>query len=241
MAATDLTALRPPPGCTDWALAADPHTWVDGHAVTVNLTWWNTSLTERGLGGGPVLGRTRTGEITQTGRAAITRGDLFTLADPAPGTPDDALRLLWHTLAWGAGNKVRLVHKRMDAVAADPTAAVALQSAAEKSRTDPRAAYETLNSHGSPRIPHLGAAFFTKYLYAAGAGRAAHPCLILDSRVAAALHRAGWNSLGTGGRWPAHTYERYCRLLTRWADESGIRPDLIERWLFDAGAPRSPA
>ena len=134
------------------------------------------------------------------------------------------------------------MHKRMDAVRLDPAAAAdALRAAAVKSRTDPRAAFETLRPHGSPYITHLGPAFFTKYLYAAGAGHDAHPCLILDSRVATALRRSGWDSLGTRGGWPAATYARYCDLLTRWAGEVGVRPDLIERWLFDTGTPRTPA
>ncbi len=133
------------------------------------------------------------------------------------------------------------MHKRMDAVRLDPAAAAdALRAAAVKSRTDPRAAFETLRPHGSPYITHLGPAFFTKYLYAAGAGRDDHPCLILDARVAAALHRGGWDSLSTRGSWPAHTYQRYCALLTRWAGEIGVRPDLIERWLFDTGVPGNP-
>jgi hypothetical protein len=85
-------------------------------------------------------------------------------------------------------------------------------------------------------------AFFTKYLYFAGAGDPRHPCVILDSRVAAALVRIGWTSLHTKGGWPAITYSRYLDLLGRWSSELGSgrqdgspRLDLLERWLFDTG------
>jgi hypothetical protein len=70
----------------------------------------------------------------------------------------------------------------------------------------------------------------------------AHPCLILDSRVADALRRrCGWRSLHPEGNWPAITYQRYCDLLARWATEESARrqhtvgPDQIEGWLFSEG------
>jgi hypothetical protein len=95
-------------------------------------------------------------------------------------------------------------------------------------------------------IKYLGASFFTKFLYfspGAGPGRQAP---ILDDRVADSLHQNhGWTSLGTGPYWPAATYERYHRLLTRWASEATaaqgrpVWPDEIERRLFGSGAPPS--
>ncbi|MCZ4590437.1 hypothetical protein O4328_43650 [Rhodococcus opacus] len=237
MAPTDLSTVEPPEACTQWVLTAQPQDAIVDHAITVNLTWWNDALRARELPGGPVTGRNTVGETVDLGRAIITRGDVFAIAAESSGSPTDTLRLLWHTLAWGAGGKVRQVLARMDAVARDRSAAaLALRTAATLSRTDPRSAYDTLYPRGRTVIAHLGPSFFTKYLYFAGAGYAGHPCLILDRRVAAALGHAGWNSLHPAGGWPAETYERYCALLARWGRKSAeVRPDLFERWLFDNG------
>ncbi|WP_324614123.1 hypothetical protein [Streptomyces sp. XY152] len=81
-------------------------------------------------------------------------------------------------------------------------------------------------------------------MYFAGSSVLDHPCVILDSQVAATLRNTcKWGSLGEDG-WPASTYVRYCTLLDRWAREEsrrlgrrigigiGIGIDEIERWLF---------
>jgi hypothetical protein len=115
--------------------------------------------------------------------------------------------------------------------------------AAALSRSDPEQAYNTLFPHDRTAISYLGPAFFTKYLYFAGAGDAEHPCLILDSRVASALVRPpiNWDSLSPNGNWPAPTYSRYLALIQRWRCEltaekgSTLRADVLERWLFDHG------
>lgn len=235
MAPTDLSTVEVPQTCLAWSKAAHPREVILGHAITVNLTWWNDALHERDLPGGPVVGHDSTGQRVDRGRAVITRGDIFALAAASSGSPTDTLTLLWHTLAWGAGGKVRQVLNRMDSVARDRSAAaLALRTAAQLSHRDPERAYDTLYPRGTPAIAHLGPAFFTKYLYFAGAGAPDHPSLILDSRVAAALVDIGWTSLHPEGGWPAETYQRYCTLLARWAQEAGnLRPDLFERWLFD--------
>lgn len=124
----------------------------------------------------------------------------------------DALRLLWHVLAWGSGSKLRLNRRRLDGISKDPAAA--LRHAARLSRTDPEAAYQHLAHGADTHLPYLGPAFFTKYLYFAGAGTCDRPSVILDSRVAHALSsRCGWASLSSGGNWPALTYQGYCALL----------------------------
>lgn len=237
MAPTDLNTVEPPEACLAWVTSARPRPVIIDHTITVNLSWWNDALHERGLPGGPVIGRNSVGDSVDHGRATITRGDIFTLAAASSGSPTDTLTLLWHTLAWGAGGKVRQVLNRMDSIARDrAAAALALRTAAQLSHSDPRNAYDTLYPQGRAAIAYLGPAFFTKYLYFAGAGAPDHQSLILDSRVAGSLVDIGWASLHPDGGWPSETYERYCTLLARWAREAGnLRPDLFERWLFDNG------
>ncbi len=234
MAPTDVGTVEPPQTCLDWVKAADPREVILNHAITVDLTWWNDALRARDLPGGPVVGHDPAGRPVDQGKPVITRGDLFSLAAASSGSPTDTLALLWHTLAWGAGGKVRQVLNRMDSVAKDRSAAaLALRTAAQLSHGDPDAAYDTLYPRGRAVIAYLGPSFFTKYLYFAGAGAPDHPSLILDSRVASALVDLGWSSLHPEGGWPAVTYQRYCTLLARWAHEAGnLRPDLFERWLF---------
>ncbi|MFI1097357.1 hypothetical protein [Streptomyces sp. NPDC020917] len=211
---------------------------IDYHEVAVPAGWWNAALAQHKLPGGPVVGRT-----DHHGATMISRGQLFGLAsDVDLASEHEVLCLLWHVLAWGSGFKLRNNHKRLTGIAKDFTAAVAtLREAARLARIDPEASYAQFHRATGTPIPHLGPAFFTKYLYFAGAGLLAHPCAILDSRVAHTLHtRCGWSSLRSGGNWPAHTYQRYCALLARWAAEERARAgrevglDEIERWLFSA-------
>jgi hypothetical protein len=217
--------------------------------VTVNLDWWNTALAEHRPPGGPVVGVGVNGS-TATGLAQIGRGDIFRLAH-AVEDDEAALRLLWHTLAWGSGNKLRGNKRRLAAVAASPgQVAGLLRRAASLAGSQPGLAYTCLYPDDRrTAVPFLGPAFFTKYLYFAGGGAGGHLSVILDSRVATRLHDdVGWSSLDRRGGWPASTYERYCRLLGRWAaevsDRQGqpVRADEIERWLFGPTAgPVSPS
>ena len=95
---------------------------------------------------------------------------------------------------------------------------------------------DQLYPNNKTALSDLGPAFFTKYLYFAGAGSAVHRCSILDENVAMSLHRTcGWASLPTTN-WLATAYERYALLLDRWIDEYRLpRRDLVERWLFENG------
>jgi hypothetical protein len=245
-APTDVDQLVLPAECRAWLHEMGSSEHVARHRVTVNLDWWNERLATYRLPGGPVTGVNANGTPVHTGRADIRRADLFALGSDAADSGDAALRLLWHSLAWGTGTKPKLCKKRIEAIAGAPDDTVnLLQVAGAAARRDAVDAYQRLYPHDRRyAIKYLGAAFFTKYLYFAGGGSADHPALILDDRVARALHdRCGWNSLRTGGFWPARTYGRYSRLLARWAEEESkacdrdVRPDEIELWLFKNGAP----
>lgn len=209
---------------------------MSSQSVEVVPDWWNAALLRRGLPGEV------TGAPAGGGRARISRGRIFDLASQA-SSADDWLNVLWSALAWGAGTSARNMDRRLDAIAHLRRDAIrGLVESAELSREEPKAAYEALRPAGN-LIRWLGPAFFSKFLYFAGAGRPDHPCLILDARVAKALHLAGWSSLHPGGAWPAGTYERYCELLSRWANDSDVRgtagrpvaADELELWLFTNG------
>lgn len=231
MPSTDVSTLPVPAGArTEWK-TADPRGLIFEHRITVNRRWWSSAFSAHGF---PDL---LIGE-------RISRGELFCLADDAQDNPTGALTLLWNSVAWGSGRTVRNVNARMTAVAEDPrSAGEILQEAAQASRSDPKRGYALLRPNDRRNsIRSLGPAFFTKFLYFAGGGEPDHPCCILDARVATALHAAGWGSLPITGPWRATDYEHYSDLLQRWKGETDVpRLDIIERWLFEAGAKPSAA
>jgi len=214
---TDLANLTLP----TWAVPSQPRqTAVDEHTVRIREQWWREEIASRGLPGTPPIG------------PALTRAQVWS---PAA----DVFTLLWRALAWGSGSKLRHNKRRLDSIAVDvPRAEKLLTSAAETARHDPAGAYTLLRPGRHSAILSLGPSFLTKFLYFAGGGAPGHPCLILDKVVATALRdRCGWTSLHPEGSWPAHTYQRYCDLLARWAHDTNRAADEIERTLF-AGEPK---
>jgi len=119
----------------------------------------------------------------------MTRSDVFDAAQCDISTDDNACRLLWYSLVWGAGPSRRRCTKRMKAVREGLSdVAEGLVMAASLSATDPGAAYGTVcPSTSQYLVKFLGPAFATKFPYFAGAGAERHPCLILDRLVATAL------------------------------------------------------
>ena len=240
--ATDLTNLKLPVE-VDEAIGLDRKSSVIEHSIPVNFDWWNRKLNSYGLSGGPIHGTDNDGNPTDYGSGWLTRGDVFKIAEADLSVPDNVCRLLWYSLAWGAGSNRRKCDLRMQAVHDDVSLiAEGLSNAALASRIDAGVAYSTLcPSYRQRLIKNLGPAFATKFLYFAGAGHESHPCLILDSVVATALFtRCEWESLSIGPFWPSTTYVRYCDLLRRWAatassENRSVAPDEIERALFKVG------
>lgn len=238
--AQDLDTLVMPAGA--WAALTWPRPErIDGHGFDLSLTWWNAALTQYGVLGAPATGE-RDGQVVSEGVAFVSRSHLFRLA--AGGRDDEAvLRLLWHALLWGSGVSTRNNRVRLASVAADVSRAAALlRVSATLAAESPERAYALLRPRGRSAIKGLGPAFFTKFLYFAGAGAVTHPSAILDARVDDALRRhCGWTPPGARGFWTASTYGSYCRLLGRWAIEASghlgrpVGSDELERWLFDAG------
>jgi len=224
--ATPLDEIHLPDRAITAMADADVDEWITHHRVPVSRQWWTDKLTGAGLAD-TVLS------------SAISRGEIFGLAAKSAQDPDAALSLLWNSLAWGSGNKLRNNGKRINSVAQDPARAGSLlMQAAALSNTSPLEAYELLYPRHKTVIGQLGPAFFTKYLYFAGGGKSDHPCAIIDENVARALHETcGWKSLPIEGGWHASAYDRYCKLLSGWMDQHDdiVRRDIIERWLFEEG------
>jgi hypothetical protein len=221
------------PGWLSTTVRATPAAEVDGQGVPVARDWWQARLD----------GTPFAGELFDSLDGRLTRTELFGLGERAGESPENARRLLWAALAWGTGRRHRNNGARITAMESggDELSEV-LRRAAETGRTDPSAAYGLFRPDRNA-VSYLGPPFFTKFLYFAGGGSAAHPCLILDSLVAKTLRQeSGWTELTGWYRWSAGQYVDYCELLTRWArelseDGSGevVRPDQLEYALFNRG------
>lgn len=209
---------------------------VNRHGFVLNTDWWRGPLTD--VPGGPVLNDDGT-----QGSGLITRSGVFKLADDAhhDESGEAALRLLWHSLHWGTNNSNRGNRKRIKSVSDDPRqAGTLLRAAAVASVTDAAAAFRILKPGLRPAIKHLGPGFLTKFLYFAGGGNPAHPCLIVDSRVLETLNRELDGALnfkylfGYGLK----TYVNALTVLEDWAIDASTkigRPvagDEVERWAF---------
>jgi hypothetical protein len=228
------TGLVPPAWLLSAASGSSRSEYIGEHGFTekqIGSAWW----AERGValqlspGADEVL--------------RLTRGDLFLMAGRVSDDEGSLLTFLWHVLAWGSGTSRRNNDRR---ILSARTQSLLLREAFSAARAgDPRAAYRTLIRKGGAVIPHLGPAFFSKFLYFASEG-APSRSLILDARVARSLYELGWSIAPTYPRrtfsynWCTDTYVSYCELLAKWAAEAGdgVGPDMFERALFE-GPPAS--
>lgn len=224
---------------TDVISAASRREWILDHKIWVNVGRWNENLALRSLGGGPIRAIEMDGHETSTGRGFISRSDLFALGLDADSSEENALRLLWYTIAWGAGTRFRLCKKRMDSVMRHPECAATLVDVVRLARTNCGGSYELMCPKGSQNlIENLGPSFATKFLYFAGGGNEKHPCLILDEVVSSALARRGYTIPKTYGKFTTDGYVDYCQLLRSWADDRSneigrqVGADEYERLLF---------
>jgi len=182
------------------------HDRVVNQRITVNLDWWNAALAERRLPGGPVVGVGVDG-CTATGLAQISRGDIFMLARAAE---DDkaALRVLWHVLAWGSGNKLRGNKRRLAAVAASPgQVGGLLRRAASLAGSHPGLAYTCFYPDDRrTAVPFLGPAFFTSICTSPVAASTTiyRSSSTVGSRRACTMTSGGvrWTVAGAGRRRP---------------------------------------
>lgn len=120
-------------------------------------------------------------------------------------------------------------------LAAAPAAGAQLQAAANSAvHGRPVEAYGCLGDHGAARLPHLGSAFGTKFLYFCSP-IGPRPALILDRLVARWLREnvgLAFNEL----RWSTSSYARYLEAMFGWADELGLAADELELCIFSTQA-----
>lgn len=204
------------------------------HEVLVNVSWWNEH--DEPLQGGPVV---IAGETA--GKHAISRADLFEMGDQAVNDESGAaaLRLLWHTLAWGTGTKHRNNKQRINSVSSDEEATMILLEAARTSRTDPEAAFNLMRAKRRNRFASLGPNFSTKFLYFAGGGDPEHLSLIVDQFVRATLLReTGDVRFEHVSQYSVSRYLVTLEQLKMWARDAQARlgrpiaGDEVEYWAF---------
>lgn len=225
-----------PRGLIEWLSLHSRKESIHQHSVGINADWWNDKSDS--LPGLPL-------SFSLVGRKPqLARGEIFELAKPIRNQNNRyaALRLLWHTLAWGTGPSQRGNKKRITAVMANlETNKQLLAEAAVISRQDPIAAFKLFRPGRVNQISNLGPNFFTKYLYFAGAGKASHPCTIVDARVRATLYKAS-DSKDKGfaplSQYMTNHYQQALDCIISWTQEATStigRPvaiDEVERWAF---------
>lgn len=202
-----------------------------------------------------VLKRLPTHTVTH---AAISRGDVFDIADQVRERSRPAADLFTASFVWGIGTTGYGPDRHRKIIAAaGAQLEPALHAALEAGHQDVIAGYATLyGGHDSQaraaalqppwmRLHRYGPAFFTKLLYFAVPG-----ALILDSVLAAAVHQlCGIEHLITpDGRpraWSPYRYAVYLNWMHHTAQRLHVEADLLELALFrppiDAGRRMAPS
>ncbi len=164
----------------------------------------------------------------------LSREALFTLAAHCRESVDtDWVSFLWNVLAWGVMDDYRnaptIVNSATGAEKRDQINGI-LRAAAEAShRGEILSAYEAIRG----KVPRLGPAFFSKFLYFTSDRESSGPrSVILDSRVSAAV----WTLTDCDySQQKAATYERFCKDVHEWSQRFGAPADVIEFRLYKFG------
>jgi hypothetical protein len=164
----------------------------------------------------------------------LNRDALFALAAQCRECAyPDWVSFLWHVLAWGVVGDYRnaptIVKSAIGQVQRSQLNGVLSTAAGASYSGEIQSAYRAIRG----KVPRLGPAFFSKFLYFTADRTSPRPsCLILDSRVAAAVFTL------TGLDYfeeKAATYERFCQDVHRWSVRYEVAPDLIEFRLYQFG------
>lgn len=232
----------------DWAAGVEGFLGSDALAVEARTRVGNPNpvkpwLWDKHIGYLP--GLSLSGSPADDGLIQITREDVFRLAETARSTngTTDLHSLFWTVMAWGIAGNMRNVG-RTAAFAAESTDRLSetLRRAADASYSGaPQDAYLEFINDG--KVPRLGPAFFSKFLYFTGNRESTtRRCFIYDDRVHTALNIIK----GQQPQLTSSTYADYSATVHRWSlaasDFAGslVPPDEIEFRLYllgqDAGS-----
>lgn len=165
----------------------------------------------------------------------LTRPVVRHACQDAAASPVAAERAFLTVMAWGYGRVGYGPYRVQRILETTCDAGPLLRSAADELASGgPVQAYERLGERGVARLPGLGPAFGTKFLYFCSPP-GADPALILDRLVADWLSEHAALTLNSI-RWSAPTYLRYLTAMSRWADEMALAADKLEACVFMAAA-----
>lgn len=176
-------------------------------------------------------------------RSAFPQEDLFWNAIPRDLDRDDVRRMVLSELTieqrflvvmvWGFG-RVGYGPWRAQRALAEVGASNKLETAVDLLHTEGAlSAYRFLGTGG--RLPWLGPAFATKFLFFVSKDVSVQRPLILDAVVARSIQRSGGQFFNPGA-WSSRIYGEYLDVLHGWADSLGCPADELERCLFMAEA-----
>ncbi|MFZ2510037.1 MAG: hypothetical protein WAW85_02955 [Gordonia sp. (in: high G+C Gram-positive bacteria)] len=164
----------------------------------------------------------------------LNRNSLFSIATRyREANEPDWVSFLWHVLAWGAMGDFRNIPRIVGSVdSAERHAELnALLAGASEASFAGNCASAYRMFYG--KIPRLGPAFFSKFLYFTSDRNSVNPSpLILDSRVSSAL----FTLIGSNySRQDSDTYGKFCSDLHRWSNDFDTPADVIEFRLYQFG------
>ncbi|KLI09272.1 hypothetical protein A5731_20970 [Mycolicibacterium conceptionense] len=164
----------------------------------------------------------------------LNRDALFALAARCRERADaDWVSFLWHVLAWGVMGDFRNAPTIVaSAASADQRVRLneILRRAAEASHLgEIRSAYTVIRG----KVPRLGSAFFSKFLYFTGDRSSSDPsAVILDSRVSAAAFTLTGRDYSEQN---AAKYEDFCIDMHKWSQQFETPADVIEFRMYQFG------
>ncbi len=204
--------------------------WVfDGEDLSMRVlapvNQWRMLTNELGLQGDTAAGARLALERIDANGKTVDRRLLSSMSLTVQESSADRVACWFATMVWGAGPRRR--HRlRQWTGAMRPTLAEdlarSLAAAADSRMAD---------AYLAARLPGVGEAYLTKWLWALGlpSARVMSPRpMVLDSRVWQVLNQCGWRPTG---RNQAERWVDYCASLRRWAV---ILCDLHPGWLVDA-------
>ena len=137
-------------------------------------------------------------------------------------------------MAWGFGN-VGYGRYRTRSILNDPRGANErlLAVARTLAESGPLPAYDRFSRGADCRLPGLGPAFGTKYLFFCQAPGQNVTALIFDALMSKGLRRLAERDLDPVP-WSVRTYTEYLDLMHGWASSLGCLPDELEFCIFQA-------